>query len=283
MKGIRELVDPLSLGSAMSNSPRLRRGVLVFLSAAVSHIASSVYYIEEKLRISYASPGIKMPSPPITEASEALFLATLYLSMGFLAVTGVYSVIVYLKGSEKRSLLPVFSSVMHGFLAFTVATLLLLPTLLSTPPLNVVITYAEVDEAKLENVRIVGILQSNQSAVDINSQVLRSPRLIYNASRPSHPLLIESATSRFSDQIIDLGDILVESLAWDRIEFSGLSFKTEPALNREPWSALATALSWLWLVSYVGLACKRLYTLSSRTVAISITISIIVLLIFGLL
>ncbi len=283
MKGVREIVDPLSLAEAMSGNPRFRRGVIILLSALLSHIASSVYYVSEKLRVDYASPGIELPRPPITEAPEAVFLATLYLSMGFLAVIGVFSITVYLKGREKRSLIPVFSSTMHGFFAFTVATLLLLPILIPSPSTDVAITYAEVSEVKLENARIDGMLRSSESALTITVQVLRSPRLVYNASNPAHPLLIESATARVSDQIVSLGDILVERLSWDRIEFSGYSFVSEPVLSREPWSALATVFSWLWLVSYVGLACKKFYKLSSKTVTLSIILSIIVLLVFGLL
>ncbi len=283
MKGVREIVDPMSLAEAMSENPRFKRGVIILLSALLSHIASSVYYVSEKLHVDYASSGIELPRPPITEAPEAVFLATLYLSMGFLAVIGVFSITVYLKGSERRSLIPVFSSAMHGFLAFTVATLLLLPILLPAPPTNVAITYAEVSEVKLENARIDGMLRSNGSVLTITAQVLRSPRLVYNASNHNHPLLIESAAARVSDQIVSLGDIMVERLSWDRIEFSGYSFVSEPVLSREPWSALATVLSWLWLVSYVGLACKKFYRLSSQTVTLSIIITIIVLLVFGLL
>lgn len=283
VKGVREFVDPSALAAAMSESSRFRRGVIVLSAAFISHVSSSVYYVLEKLRVRYASPAIELPLPPITEAPEAVFLATLYLSMGFLAVIGVFSITVYLKGRERRSLIPVFSSAMHGFLAFTAATLLLLPILLTAPPADVAITYAEVSEVKLENARIDGMLRSNGSELTITAQVLRSPRLVYNVSSHSHPLLIESATARVSDQIISLGDILVERLSWDRVEFSGYSFATEPAMSREPWSALATELSWLWLVLYVGLACKKFYKLSSQTVTLSIIITIIVLLVFGLL
>ena len=267
----------------MSKNTRFRRGLIILLSALLSHIASSVYYVSEKLRVDYASPDVKLPLPPITEAPETVFLATLYLSMGFLAVIGVFSITVYLKGRERKSLIPVFSSAMHGFLAFTVATLLLLPILLPAPPTNVVIVYAEISEVKLENAGIDGVLRSNGSALRIATHVLRSPRLVYNASSHGYPLLIESASARVSDQIISLGDIMVGRLSWNRIEFSGYSFVAEPALSREPWSALATVLSWLWLVSYVGLACKRFYRLSSQTTIFSIILSVIALLFFGLL
>ncbi|MCS7145733.1 MAG: hypothetical protein RMJ28_06075 [Nitrososphaerota archaeon] len=283
MRGLRELIDPASLATGMAENTRFVRGVMIFLSAIVAHTASSLYYVEEKLNVGYASSGVKLPAPPITEAPEAVFSAVLYLCLGFLTVTGVFSIVVYLRGRERRSLLPVFSSAMHGFLAFTLATLILLPALLSAPPLNAVITYAEVEEVKLENARIDGVLRSNESALTITSQVLRSPKIIYNASNQDYPILVMSAVGRFSEEIVSLGDILVERLDWDRMEFSGYNFLTEPALSREPLSAIATLLSWLWTVSYIGLACRKLYKIGLGETFTSIALSMTALLIFGLL
>ncbi|MEM1923297.1 MAG: hypothetical protein QXO86_06000 [Nitrososphaerota archaeon] len=283
MRWLRELVDPAKLASSMSQGYRFRRGVLIFLGAIAAYILSSVYYVENKLAVRYASPSIKLPSPPITEPPEVVFVSTLYLTLGFLAVVGVFAITIYFKASERRSLLPLLSSAMHAFIAFLVAAGLLMPLLVSLKPVEVSITYAELEEVKLENAQIVGVLSSNNSLVAATSDVLRSPKLVYNASNQASPLTIQSATARFSNSIVGLGDIYVKHLSWERIEFSGFNYVTEPGQVREPLSAIATISSWLWVVFYVGVACRRIYGVSSGTAAFSALASVMVLLIFGLL
>jgi hypothetical protein len=280
---LAEIFDPRALARAMEGGARIRRGLLILLLAAAVYTASTTYFAVEKLRVGYATEGVQLPRPSITEPGEAVFVSILYLSLGFLVVWGVFSIAVYLGGSVGSGLTRLTSAVMHSFIAISVASALLLPLLAASPPQEVVITSAEIRDVKLEYVELVGNLASNGSRISLSIIVLRSPLMVYNASNQLQPIELRSVTARVSDRIESLGDIYIEKISWERIEFSGYEYRTQQDMGRNIYGSFATIASWLWVNSYVTVVVSRVYGVGRRLCATAAIFCLSIMLLLGLL
>ncbi len=280
---MREILDPRALAVALERGPRMGRGLATLSAAVVLYTASTTYFVLEKLKIRYAAEDIQLPRPPITEPAEAVFVSVLYIGLGFLVVWGIFSIAVYLMGSGKSGLSRLISAVMHSFFALAVASAVLLPLLISSPPVELVIAGAEIHDVKLENVELEGVLASNGSSVSLSAVVLRSPLMVYNSSSPGYPLQIKSATARISEKVEGLGDIYVRRISWERIGFSGYDYRLREDPGRNLYGSVTTLAAWLWINLYVGVVVQRVYGVGRRVSVASALFSLIILLLLGLL
>lgn len=297
---LAEVFDPRRLAEGLRVEGRFRRGVAVYAVATLALVGSSLLFEVLKVHISFMMPTLSSIEPPGSSIRDIAFARVGYLVIGTLVVLGVLRISLYVAGLRGKPTTPFMSAFFHSFAFMALASLILLPPVLSAPEMNVNIVSIELGEVKMENASLVGYL-SNSTPLRLDARILRAEALrgemlFENGSRPSWGSLqgappsglverieLRGAGARVGEEVLQLGDVVAESLTWDSITFRRYGdVVLYPPGGLNPLASLLTVASWIWVIGYTLVATGRLYGIGGRSLAASGAATFLALLVFGL-
>jgi len=297
---LAEVFDPRRLVEGLREGGRFKRGVAVFALAALGLVGSSLLYEVLKIHIAFMMPSLSSLEPPGSSIRDIVFARITYLMIGTLAVLGVLRITLYVAGLRGKPTTPFMSAFFHSFAVMAIASLILLPYTLSAPQIDVNIVAIELGDVKMENVSLAGYL-TNSTPIQLDAKILRSKALraemvFENLSRPDWEALpataedglverieLRGASARVDSEIIQLGDVVAESISWDSITFRSYeNMIIHPAGGPNLLASILTLVSWLWVIAYTLRAAGIFYVIPGRSLIASGAAAFIALLILGL-
>ncbi len=300
----RELVDPRQLASSFEVTLNFRRAISVYLIAILSAIGTALYYGLYKLKIVFFMPILRTINPPYTSAWDIVLGRIIYVVFGMIIVLFILRVALLFSKKEGIKSYPLVSIILHSFLAIIIISVIFFISAASSPPVEVNIISATLNNVKLTGVELSGTYLSNLSNVEVMADIMSAEQLIVtsvfsNGTIPNwseiyqkgetidldqlkEHVTIKSASAYTDKGILTLGDLEVSKLKWRSIEFSSITdmlYYPVPFLNLI--AGMLSLFSWIWIIGYSSLAVKYYYSLSTGTIIIVVVITFLTLFIFG--
>jgi hypothetical protein len=300
----RELVDPRQLASSFEATLNFKRAVSVYLLAILSAIGTALYYGIYKLKIGFFMPILRTINPPYTSTWDIVLGRIIYVVFGMIIVLFILRVALLFAKREGIKSYPLVSIILHSLLAIVIISVIFFISAVSSPPVEVNIVSATLNNVKLTGVELSGRYLSNLSNVKVMVDAMSAEQLIAtsvfsNGSIPNWSeiyqrggtidldqlkeyVTIKSASAYTDNRILALGDVEVSKLKWRSIEFSSITdmlYYPVPFLNFV--AGMLSLFSWIWIIGYSSLAVKYYYSLSTGTIIIVDIVTFLALFIFG--
>lgn len=300
----RELIDPKQLASSFEATLNFRRAISVYLLAILSAIGTALYYGIYKLKIGFFMPILRTINPPHTSPLDIVLGRIIYVVFGMIIVLFILRVALLFAKREGVRSYPLVSIIFHSFLAITIISVIFFISAVSSPPVEVNIVSATLNNVKLTGVELSGKCLSNLSNVEVLADTMSAEQLIVtsvfsNGSTPNWSeiyqrgetidlgqlkeyVTMRSATAYINNMMVSLGDVEVSRLKWRSIEYGSITdmlYYPVPFLNFV--AGLLSLFSWIWIIGYSSLAVKYYYSLSTGTIIIVDIVTFLALFIFG--